>query len=416
MSTMTNPDEDIVPSAFLPPSSMAFGGRAVEYFGVFRGEKKTVPELVSLVSDVTIEPQVRPELPDRTPLNVRDICVECWNKNPPRRPTISEIVDRLSRMVSPSSLTKQLVQRSSVFDTILPPHIQDKLARNETVPPQSYTNVTVIFSDVVGFTSTSSLLTAEEVGDLIRRLFTQYDELALKYGVKKLDVIGDAFLGVAGIPNEEPDHAIRAAAFALEAIEEAKKTPICAAKPHLGNVSIRFGLATGPCVATVIGSAQHPKFTLFGTTVNTASRMESCSEANKVQCTVETKNELKEQTSDIGVHFRKKMEIKGRGELETYFLSPPGDGFKSIKKLLDSNQKNLRRQRSGQGSIRRSMGPIRMSSSGRYSSENIEETVISEEETTQNDDDVVAAGQEQPELSSLEEKVHVPNEVTIDEK
>ena len=115
------------------------------------------------------------------------------------------------------------------------------------------------------------MLTAEEVGDLIGRLFTKYDKIAAKYGVKKLDVIGDAFLGVAGIPNEEEDHAVRAAAFALEAIEEAKKTPVCPAKPHLGCVSIRFGLASGPVVATVIGSASHPKFTLFGTTVNTAS-------------------------------------------------------------------------------------------------------------------------------------------------
>jgi len=172
--------------------------------------------------------------------------------------------------------------------------------------------LTVIFSDIVGFTSTSSLLSAEEVGDLIRRLFTKYDEIAEKYGVKKLDVIGDAFLGVAGIPNEESDHAVRAAAFALEAIEEAKKTSVCASKPQLGTVSIRFGLASGPVVATVIGSVHHPKYTLFGTTVNTASRMESSSDPDRVQCTVETARLLKKQAPPGLVHFRAKMEIKGK--------------------------------------------------------------------------------------------------------
>ena len=108
--------------------------------------------------------------------------------------------------------------------------------------------------------------TAEEVGDLISRLFDKYDALAAKWGVKKLDVIGDAFLGVAGLPQQVEDHAVRAAGFALEAIEQAQVTPICYAKPHLGNVNIRFGLATGPVVASVIGTLQHPKYTLFGTT------------------------------------------------------------------------------------------------------------------------------------------------------
>ena len=98
----------------------------------------------------------------------------------------------------------------------------------------------------MNFTSTSSKLSAAEVGDLISRLFTKYDELAEKYGVKKLDVIGDAFLGVTNLPEETPDHAPRAAGFALEAIVVAAKTPICPTKPSLGTVNIRFGLATGP--------------------------------------------------------------------------------------------------------------------------------------------------------------------------
>ena len=84
------------------------------------------------------------------------------------------------------------------------------------------------------------------MGDLISRLFTKYDELCEKYGVKKLDVIGDAFLGVTNIPDDTPDHAPRAAGFALEAIVAAQNTPICPSKPALGTVNIRFGLATGP--------------------------------------------------------------------------------------------------------------------------------------------------------------------------
>lgn len=120
------------------------------------------------------------------------------------------------------------------------------------------------FSDIVGFTSISSGLTAEECGDLIFRLFTKFDDLCKANGVKKLDVIGDAFLGVVGLPNAMPDHANRAARFALDAIKAANDTLICTTKPQLGYANVRIGLASGSAVATVIGSYEHPKYTLFG--------------------------------------------------------------------------------------------------------------------------------------------------------
>ena len=242
VSTLSDPDDEVVPSTHFKPQQQM----EPEYFGVVRGEKMTVPAIISEVSDIVAEPPVRPTMPNDAPVIVRDMCVECWHKNPLRRPSMVEIIARSGNLAGEASLTKKLASRSSIFDSILPQEVQEALARKEKVPPQSYPEVSVIFSDIVGFTSTSSLLTAEEVGDMIARLFSKYDKLAGKYGIKKLDVIGDAFLGVAGIPKTMEDHAMRAAGFALEAIEEASKTPICMAKPHLGCISIRFGVATGP--------------------------------------------------------------------------------------------------------------------------------------------------------------------------
>lgn len=345
----------------------------VDYYGVQNGEKSTVPELVSLVSDLTIEPPVRPEVPEDAPHILRDLCVECWHKNPKRRPTIEEIVERLTVAVSPSSLTQQLVNRGKVFDSILPHHVQQALAKGEMVPPQTYEDVTVIFSDIVGFTATSSLLTAEEVGDLIFRLFTKFDSLAAKYGVKKLDVIGDAFLAVTGIPDRLTEHAPRAACFALSAIEAASTTPISPSRPQLGTVSVRFGLCSGPVVAAVIGSAQHPKYTLFGNTVNTASRMESSSEANRVQCTEETAKLIQEQSPTLGVEHRDKMEIKGRGELDTYYLNLPQDG--NMPEFLSSGVRTTRRVSTGDLSEGRSKPPsFRAKKSSTLSSSGMEES------------------------------------------
>ena len=129
------------------------------------------------VKDLSLDPPFRPTLPDGAPQILVDICTECWQKNPKRRPTMKEVEERLSAAVSSTSLTQQLMRRGSVFDSILPPEVQDQLSRGETVKPQNYDNVTVVFSDIVGFTSISSALTAEETGDLIFRLFTKFDNL-----------------------------------------------------------------------------------------------------------------------------------------------------------------------------------------------------------------------------------------------
>jgi len=317
-----------------------FDEMTFEYFGEEDGKKLSLPEIVSLVSDTTLEPPLRPTLPITGPQILRDLCAECWNKNPSRRPTTEEIVDRLSAASSDSTLMQQLVTRSTVFDSILPQDVQERLSRGESVPPQKYDEVTVIFSDVVGFTSTSAKLKAEEVGDLIYRLFTKFDALAAKFGIKKLDVIGDAFLGVAGVPDDcGYMHTARAACFALQATEAANQIPVCPTKPELGVVHVRFGLATGPVVASVIGSAQHPKYTLFGTTVNTASRMESSSEPDRVQCTKETGDMIKQYAPQIDVEFRAVLDIKGRGEMETYFLNPPVDGYGSIEVVSITEKK-----------------------------------------------------------------------------
>ena len=97
----------------------------------------------------------------------------------------------------------------------------------------------------------------------------------------------------------------------------------------------------------------HPKYTLFGTTVNTASRMESSSEPNRVQCTKETADLIKRDTDDIGVHFRKRMDVKGRGFLDTYYLTAPEAGFKSIRPKRDSSSRRTK--------VRHSIGDLQQS-------------------------------------------------------
>jgi len=289
--------------------------------GVVQGVQYTRDEIIENVKDLTIDPPFRPDLPEDAPHFFRDICIEAWHKNPNRRPTMKEIEERLSSAVSNESLTRQLMKRGNMFDSIIPRDVQDKLAKGENVPPVPYNDTSVIFSDIVSFTTLSAALTAEEVGSLILRMLSEFDVLCKKYGVKKLDIIGDAFIGVVGVPNAVPDHATKAAMFALEAIEATNRLLVCDDKPELGFIRVRFGISSGPVVATVIGGAEHPKYTLFGDTVNVASRMESSGEPNRCQCTEATMQLLDKDAGSITVEKRGVVNVKGKGEMETYWLN-----------------------------------------------------------------------------------------------
>jgi len=332
-----------------------------DFYAVINGESLNRTEIINRVKDLTLDPPFRPTLPDDAPQILVDICTECWHKNPKRRPTMAEVESRLAASSS-ITLTQQLMRRGMVFDSILPPDVQDQLAAGKTVQPKTYHGITLMFSDIVGFTSISSVMTAEETCDMIFRLFTKFEGLCKQYSVKKIDIVGDCFIGCAmeqqqsnGSNAEETNNACRAGRFALDAIRQAQQTFVCPSKPQLGYVSVRFGLASGSAVATVIGSKEHPKYTLYGDAVNTASRMESTSLPNRVQVTQTTAELIQNASSSeaaaaasngVGMKLvpRGTQEVKGKGAMKTFFLLEE-DTTLTASELLQQQQQPVKRRR-----------------------------------------------------------------------
>lgn len=198
---------------------------------------------------------------------------------------------------------------------ILPGPIAERLKAGETKIADSFAEVTVLFADIVGFTTLSAKATPRETVDMLNDLFTRFDEAAQRCGVEKIKTIGDAYMAVAGLPTPDPNHARRIVMLALEMLEEVQ------AFSHEtgGDISVRIGVNSGPVCAGVVGSTKFI-YDLWGDTVNLASRMESHGLPGMIHVTRPVYEQLAHEFQFAGRGF---IEVKGKGSLETWFLTSP---------------------------------------------------------------------------------------------
>jgi len=195
---------------------------------------------------------------------------------------------------------------------ILPRPIAERLKKGESNIAGSYPEVTLLFSDLVGFTKMSSGKTAQELVKLLNDLFSRFDQRAENLGIEKIKTIGDAYMAVGGLPIPRADHAEIVADMALGMFEDLKGFN----QKNGMELNMRIGLNSGPVVAGVIGFTKFA-YDLWGNTVNTASRMESTSENGRIQMTSMTHHLL---TEHFVLEERDLIECKGLGPIQTSFL------------------------------------------------------------------------------------------------
>ena len=195
---------------------------------------------------------------------------------------------------------------------ILPKPIAERLKKGEKNISGSYPEVTILFSDLVGFTKMSSTKSPADLVKLLNDLFTRFDKRAEELGLEKIKTIGDAYMAVGGLPIPRSDHAIIAADMALGMYQDLTEFN----QANGGELQMRIGLNSGPVVAGVIGFTKF-SYDLWGNTVNTASRMESTSAVGRVQITPATAEAL---TGHFILEERELIECKGLGPILTSFL------------------------------------------------------------------------------------------------
>ncbi len=197
--------------------------------------------------------------------------------------------------------------------SIFPEAVAERLKEDQGTIADSYSDVTVLFADIVDFTKHTATMQPVAIVDLLSEIFTRFDQLTEKYGLEKIKTVGDAYMAVSGLPMPMSNHIEAAAEMALELRDEIKRYKTPTGEPY----RMRLGLHCGPVVAGVIGTKKFI-YDLWGDTVNIASRMESHGKADHIQTSEAVYGRL---VGRFQFEARGVIPIKGIGEMPTYFLS-----------------------------------------------------------------------------------------------
>ncbi len=246
--------------------------------------------------------------------NVKKLSAKTIEQEKEKQRILENQKEKLEVMVD--ERTKELALEKEKTEELLlntlPLKVVNELKENGKSEPESFDNVTVYFSDIVGFTKISSRLEPHALISELSNMFTVFDDIMTKHQCERIKTIGDAYLAVSGMPIKNEHHAenmMKAANEIKEYIEERNKT--AEVQWH-----IRIGIHSGKVVGGIVGVRKYI-YDVFGDTINTASRMESNSEAGRINVSEATYTILKEKFKFIE---RDNIEVKGKGSMKMYFL------------------------------------------------------------------------------------------------
>jgi class 3 adenylate cyclase len=209
------------------------------------------------------------------------------------------------------ALKVEMDRADALLRNVLPESISSRLLAGERTIADAYPDVTVLFADIVGFTSLSARLSAEDVVRVLDRLFARFDVLVAERGLDKIKTIGDAYMAAGGLTEPLSDHAARVVDLALAMIDVAAHEGA-----GIADLQLRVGVHSGPVVGGVIG---HDKFAfdIWGETVNIASRLESHGVRGRVQVSARTWKGVEEAFEAVP---RGPIRVRGYGLMHAYLI------------------------------------------------------------------------------------------------
>ncbi len=206
-----------------------------------------------------------------------------------------------------------------LLHNMLPDEIYHELLVYGKVVPQFYRNVTVMFTDFVGFTSMCEHIELKSIIQELDSHFSKFDDIYSAHYLEKIKTIGDAYMCVGGLPlrnNSHPIDAILAAEEFIQYVDQINKEKITRGEDLW---SVRIGIHTGSVIAGVVGKRKF-LYDIWGDTVNVASRMESASDPDRINISGTTYDYVKDF---FKCTYRGKIPVKHKDDVDMYYV----DGF-----------------------------------------------------------------------------------------
>ncbi|XP_020902491.1 atrial natriuretic peptide receptor 1 [Exaiptasia diaphana] len=293
------------------------------------------------------DPPFRPKLStEEVRPEIMQLMCECWNEDPEERPHFLRICERLkkisgrlrntnfienmvSMMEKHSNHLEQLVEERNrqlneekektdrLLCRLLPQPVAEQLKLYNSVQAEEFEEVTIFFSDIVGFTKLCSNSQPLEVVDFLNDLYVAFDEIISNYDVYKVETIGDAYMVVSGCPVlNGKNHAGEIGSMALDVLSSMTQFTIRHRPDE--QLQLRIGIHTGPVVAGVVGVTM-PRYCMFGHSVNIAMKMESTGVGLRIHVSKDAHLRLVELE---GFFFEERDEAKSKslGMSTTYWL------------------------------------------------------------------------------------------------
>ena len=179
-----------------------------------------------------------------------------------------------------------------------------------------FPDVTVLFADIVSYTPLAKKLGPQRTVMLLNDLFRRFDQAAEKFGVEKIGTVGDGYLAAGGAWDSVRNHPEAVAALALAMVEASRQVPVSETE----HVQIRVGIHTGPVYGGVVGENRF-HYTIFGETVNVASRIQDQSQPGRVLVSEATYERIR---GSWRLEECASLDLKGHGPMKTYWLAAAG--------------------------------------------------------------------------------------------
>ncbi|XP_047464714.1 guanylyl cyclase C isoform X2 [Mugil cephalus] len=308
-------------------------------------------EKVSRVITSYLRPDLNFDTTSEKELEVYTLIKSCWEEDPEKRPDFKKVEACLGKIISKihnmdnESYMDNMIRRLQMYSRnlehlveertalykaerdraddlnfmLLPGPVVKSLKETGAVEPELYDEVTIYFSDIVGFTTLCQYSTPMEVVDMLNDIYKGFDSIVDHHDVYKVETIGDAYMVASGLPRRNGNrHAVDICRMALDILAFMGTFQL----RHLPGIPvwIRIGVHSGPCAAGVVG-IKMPRYCLFGDTVNTASRMESTGHPLRIHVSEPTINILQRTDCKFEYEMRGETYLKGKGTETTYWLT-----------------------------------------------------------------------------------------------